>query len=239
MTTRFSPETLASTPRSPSAVEFDVRHETELAEVSADLDGVQRRIVARKREIAGYWTQASTADRLLAVDRLLRDGNLSAEQVASLSALQSRVRTAFHAARAERKRLADAADASSAGLARVEAEVVRQEGERDRHIGLQKLTEELWRTSESFVVPAAVSTRQGPFRELLAFEALLEQRLLRLQQPHSKMGIVLLDPVEEPELEPTPRFVPVARIEPARPQPVLHRLMQLFHSPAAALGLWS
>jgi hypothetical protein len=151
-----------------------------LAEVRIDLEAVQRRIVARKREIAGCWGQASTADRLLAVDRLLRDGNLSAAQIADVSALQDGVRAAFHAMRAERKRTVDVDAAGGTGIARLEADVLRQESARDRAIGIAGLTEELWRTSETFVLPARMA-RHGPFRELLAFEALLEQRLLHLE----------------------------------------------------------
>ncbi|MDP2340864.1 MAG: hypothetical protein Q8O67_07905 [Deltaproteobacteria bacterium] len=234
MTPRFgSPEVLVARP---ARGEPDPRREAELAAATADLDAVQRRIVARKREIAGCWGNATTADRLLAVDRLLRDGNLSGAQVADVGALQSGVRSAFHAVRAERKR-AGAVDVASAHLARLEAEVVRQETARDRFIGAAGLTEELWRTSETFVLPAQMA-RQGPFRELLAFEALLEQRVLHLQRKPARPPAEPLstDEPEEPEL---PEAIPAIHIEPAtttsrRP---FQRLMQLLHGPAAAAGV--
>ena len=244
MSSRLSPPALVSSPAAPSTAarqptgEPDARREAEIADVVADLDLVQRRIVARKREIAQCWSGASTADRLLAVDRLLRDGNLSAAQVADIAALQTRVRAAFHAARAERKRLSDngvPAGTLAASLARLEADVVRCEAERDRVIGLAKLTEELWRTSESFVLPAAISTRLGPFREMLAFEAKLEHRLLHLQRAPSQ-SVFFLPAVEEDEPVAAPQpSTPAPRPEPSAPRrPLHHRLLQLLHSPAAA-----
>lgn len=234
MTSRFgSPEVLVAVARpARSEPDLDPRREAELAAASADLDAVQRRIVARKREIAGCWGTATTADRLLAVDRLLRDGNLSGAQIADVGVLQSGVRSAFHAVRAERKRTGAVDVAATAHLARLEAELVRQETARDRFIGAAGLTEELWRTSETFVLPAQMA-RQGPFRELLAFEALLEQRVLHVQREPARAPAEPAEPEQPAQPEPAPATQIETKATPSR-RP-FHRLMQLLHAAAAGV----
>ncbi|MDP2343607.1 MAG: hypothetical protein Q8O67_21790 [Deltaproteobacteria bacterium] len=218
---------LVSSPRPFTGATPDVRREAELGEVAEDLDVVQRRIIARKRELALCWSAASPADRLLAVDRLQRAGNITAAQAASLDALQSKVRAAIHAMRLERKRLVDTGAAATGATIRLDADVVRFEADRDRFVGAAKLTEELWRTSEAFVLPAATSKREGPFREMLAFEALLEQRMLHLQ------GRGAAPFCDRPAATTTTTTTSIA---PAPGRQPLHRLFQLVHSPVAAAG---
>ena len=222
---------LVSAARPRGQAECDVRREADLAQVRADLALVQARILARKREIALGWSRASTADRLLAVDRFLRDGNLDAVQIAEITARQDRARSAFYAVRAERKSRGE--ETSSRLQARRGAELSACEAERDRFIGMARLTEELWRTSETFVLPSHVAARHGPFRELLAFEALLEQRLLHLEQQPSPLA----EPEPEPELPtelPSPPRIQVRAVTSSSRPPFHHRLLQLLQGAATS-----
>ncbi|MBI1947911.1 MAG: hypothetical protein HYS27_19630 [Deltaproteobacteria bacterium] len=115
------------------------------------LAALQAEIDRARRELAEAWEGASSADRIFAVDRLLREDGLHADAGARLAALHARVRDAWVEARVS--------GLSAAGTAARQAalRLLLAERELDALLEASGLFEPLFLAAEGFLrrVPAA------------------------------------------------------------------------------------
>jgi hypothetical protein len=139
----------------------------------AELTQVSHAIAERRMELADAWRKAPTADRLLAVQRMLQEGGLPQDAVGRIEELHEVVRAAWAIVRADRKRTDEE---SRHRLLRAEMDLQIAENERDRYLSESRLEIELYRAAESFIM----TTKYGPDRPPLK-ALLLKQRALELE----------------------------------------------------------
>lgn len=140
-----------------------------------ELANVHQQIAERRMELSTAWRKATTADRLLGIQRLLQDGGLAPDALQKLEALHEKVRAAWAIVRADKKKL-DAA--SRHRVLRAEMDLQLAEGERDRFIADARLELELYRAAESFIMARAYSPEYPPLKALMMRKHALELEVL-------------------------------------------------------------
>lgn len=122
---------------------------------------VHAEIARARREVAEAWSEASSADRIFAVERLVREDRTEPELAARLAALQLRVRSAWVEAR-----VAGLAGGASTAARQAGLRLLLAERELDALIDEGPLGDALFLAAEGFLrrVPAA---RGRSLRELV------------------------------------------------------------------------
>jgi hypothetical protein len=158
----------SSAPSSPSS---------EVGAEESALAVLEREIVAARIELRRLWRSAAPADRVFAVDRLLRDDLLSPALQAGLQSIQDVVRDRWVTARVASTLKSVTADARIAALNHTIAEQ-----ERDNFLEAHALFDALFATAEGYL--RAVPADGGrPFRELLRARELERARLVPILPP--------------------------------------------------------
>lgn len=104
------------------------RCDSEVSSFTAALCVVERKLAHARRRLAQLWDAARPADRIFAVDRLLRDGSLPPERATRLRTVQHLVREAWAKHRLTQRSVGDPSlDVRIASLALDLAERARDE----------------------------------------------------------------------------------------------------------------
>lgn len=146
------------------------------APTSALVD-VERAVLDRRTELLAFWERTPTADRIFAVERLLREDTLRADDEDALLAVHGAVRTAWAGARA--------AKIAGAGLAqkRHELDLAVAERKLSQLLSERGLFDALFMAAESVlrVVPRAPG--EDSFKELVHRRDELRRRKLNILSP--------------------------------------------------------
>lgn len=129
----------------------------ELEEVTAELQG-------RTSVLEDRWRGSKVVDRLLAAQRLLQGGRLTAGQAGQLEELNLNVQRLWTDLRRHRKHARDAHD--QLRILALEAELARAERDRDVFLDAEQLVEELFCCAETFLVERLVPGVET-FRDLV------------------------------------------------------------------------
>lgn len=129
----------------------------ELDEVTAELQG-------RTSVLEDRWRETKVVDRLLAAQRLMQGGKMTAGQAAHLEELNLSVQRLWTDLRRHKKHARDAHD--QLRILALEAELSRAERERDLFLDGEQLVEELFCCAETFLVDRLVPGVET-FRDLV------------------------------------------------------------------------
>jgi hypothetical protein len=152
-----------------------VRETRTIDDARNELSQVSHAIAERRMELAQAWRKAPTADRLLAVQRMLQEGGLPPEAVAQIEAAHEAVRASWAIVRADRKRTDEE---SRHRLLRAEMDLQIAENERDRFLSESRLELELYRAAESFIMETKYGPDRQPLKALLLKKHALELEVL-------------------------------------------------------------
>lgn len=128
-----------------------------------ELRSVEGQLARRTVELEELWRHAPIADRFLAVQRILLEGEIDREQSGTLEDLNLCVQRLWTEIRALRRRTLDAQDRLR--LLALEGELKRAEHSRDLFLDEQGLVEVLFSSAETFFV--AYGPGELPFRDLV------------------------------------------------------------------------
>ncbi len=162
-------------------------HQTfEEDQATSELACVLDRIQARKRALQERWRAANAYDRMLSVRRLLDEGCLEPNMKIELWEKHEKVHAAWSRIRSVQVRLAAAAKLPEPprdlplwkhAITMGQVELQRAEGERDRVLGAHGLWDDLFTTSETFLLAKPYPPDVVPLRELLSVQGALEDRV--------------------------------------------------------------
>jgi hypothetical protein len=141
------------------------------------LTKLERRIDETRRTLRELWWQTGTADRLFAVDRLLRDDLIAPGLQAQLQAKQDAVRNTWITARVAAKLDDVAADAQLADL-----QLTMAERDRDNFMEEHQLFDPLFMSAESYLRPIPI-VAGGTFRELVHERERMRAKLVPILPP--------------------------------------------------------
>ncbi len=147
------------------------------APLPASLSAVDRAIADTRRRLRALWLKASTADRIFAVDRLLREERLPPDVQAGLQAMQDVVRDVWVTARVSATLHGVPADAQLAGL-----QLTIVERDRDNHLDAHGLFDALFVAAEGYLRSRPL-TAGSSFRELLHERDRIRARLVPILPP--------------------------------------------------------
>lgn len=166
----------------------------ELAEARAAHASLLKQIAQRMRQLDELWRAAKSADRLLAVQRLIQTGALSKERAATLETKNERVRTLMGQARTDRKKIeklqkdgVPVMDLQHA-LFKVELDAQRAEQERDEVVDEFDLRGPLYFCGETFVRSDPFGAGELPLKDMAAKAQTLEQRINELAK-YDRKGV--------------------------------------------------
>lgn len=173
-------------PNSSTGIRVSLRHGEQAAqELRQALVDLEARIERRKATLHVLWEKAKLPDRGLAVQRLLRDGGLAADDAEALTELEERVQMAFFQLRAAR---------TSGGKARVlqlEVEVQLAERERDRFLSERGLLDAVLRYGETYLMDVPYDRELRPLAELLERRERILDQLSRLAARREKRRVAI------------------------------------------------
>jgi hypothetical protein len=162
-------------------------HQTfEEDQAASELKDLLGRINARKRVLVERWRKAHAYDRMLAVRRLLDEASLEPQMKIDLWEKHQAVQAAWARIRSVQVRLAAAARLPEPprdlplwkhAVTMGQVELQRAEGERDRVLGAHALWDDLFTTSETFLLAKPYTRETVPLRELLSVQGALEDRV--------------------------------------------------------------
>lgn len=169
-----------------------------LEEARAALTKLVASIEQRMRDLDSMWRTAKPADRLLAVQRLLQTGALSAPLNAELEVKNERVRERMSLARTDRKRLErllgqggvegrEHSDLRHSVL-RLELDAQRAEQERDEFMDTEDLRGPLYFCGETFVRTEPFAPDEAPLKDLAAQVKNLEAIVSDLERRAPRKG---------------------------------------------------
>jgi hypothetical protein len=139
---------------------------------------VERAIEASRRKLRELWWKASTADRLFAIDRLLREDLVAPPVLGELQRVQDRVRDAWATARAVSAfGINVPADAQLAGL-----QLTIAERDRDNFLEQERLFDALFMAAEGYLRSAPLGAG-GSFRELVHERDRLRAKIVPILPP--------------------------------------------------------
>jgi hypothetical protein len=142
------------------------------------LADLEREIVAMRRELHEMWRAAPTADRIFAVDRLLRADVLAPDVEEQVRTVQDRVRDRWVTARVTTTMHGVHADARVAGL-----QLMLVEQRRDgllQHLGLFDL---LFSVAEGYLRAVPLVAGERTFKDLLRARDVERARLVPILAP--------------------------------------------------------
>jgi hypothetical protein len=146
------------------------------------LAAVERQIVLARRELMELWRRANPADRIFAVDRLLRENILEPEVQQRLQAVQDVVRDAWVTARVARAlRGAVPADARVAGL-----QYSLSERHRDSFLEEHHIFDALFLTAEGYLRAVPPAPNAPTFRDLWRKRENLFARIVPILPPEEE-----------------------------------------------------
>jgi hypothetical protein len=136
-------------------------HSLSLSHPASGLEELERAVIARRGELLALFEKAPSADRLFAIDRLLRDDVLREQDEDALFAAHAKVRAAWAAART--------AKLTGATLAQTRHELDLLVAERalSRFLSERRLFDVLFAAAESVLRMVPRSPADVSFRELL------------------------------------------------------------------------
>ena len=155
-------------------------------EAKSELKELLSLIESRKRSLQARWRAARAFDRIHAVGRFLDEGSLEPKMKAALQERHLEAAAAWKRIRALKAKTAAAAKAPTPprdlplwkhAITMSEVDLQRAENERDRCIEAHGLWEDLFTTSESWILAEPYTSTQIPLRELLSVQGALEERL--------------------------------------------------------------